>query len=113
MIIKLNHPLPLRLKSPIINNVIARTKYVLVGIKEDYVVGGISLPTNEKWKSFYKKTHLKYVSNNRLLTYQINDDHLIGLKYFGNIKCWSFEEIEYVEHIINEETNFIINKIKN
>lgn len=107
MIFTLKKSLPLRLRSPIISNVLSRSKFELIGIKEDHVVGGLSLPTNDLWKDFYKKTHLKYVTKNRIIQYKIDNDHIIGFRYFCDVKCWSLYEINYVKEIIDEEINYL------
>jgi hypothetical protein len=103
MIIKLSKGFPLRLKSPIFNNVISRSKYKLYGIQEDKYIGGFVLPNNREWYDFYKKTHLKYITIGRLLVYVHENDHIIGFDYFGNIKSWTLYETTVLKNIIESE----------
>jgi hypothetical protein len=106
MVITLIRPLPLRLKSPIINNVISRSKYELHGIRENHIIGGLSLPPNDN----HEKNHLKYITNDRTIEYKIDNNFIVGFKYFCGIKCWSMYEINYVKNIIEEEINSLYSK---
>lgn len=103
MIIKLSKQFPLRLRSPIFSNVISRSKFKLYGIQEDKFIGGFVLPINNQWDSFYKKTHLKYITIGRLLLYETDNNNIIGFKYFGNIKCWTIYELNVFQNIIEDE----------
>jgi len=109
MIIELSRPIPLRLVSPVINNVIAKTKYKLIGIKEDKLYGGLYLPFNNDWLYIFEDSHIKYIRTNRLLIYNKDkyNKYLLGFNYFENIKCWSSYEINYLKLILDEEINFI------
>jgi hypothetical protein len=107
MIVKLIKPLPLRLKKPIINNVISRTKYKLIGIYSES--NGLSLPFNDVSLEYLKiSNYNNFILKNRLLVYNINDKYLLGFDFYQNIVSWSNQEINYLTEIINDEINMII-----
>ena len=109
MILTLSKPIPLRLVSPIVNNVIARSKYKLKGIREDKYYGGLCLPFNNDWLNIFENSHIKHIKTHRLLTYKRDKDNtqLLGFNYFENIKCWTSLEVDYLKSFFDDELNYI------
>jgi len=85
-----------RLRSPIISNVISRTKYKLPGIS-DYENNGFQLPGSEK------------LNKMRPINFVIDNRHVIGLKFVDRNLIWTDAELDLLLHHINDEASRVNN----